>query len=69
MKWLVMMSPEQLPHAAPAMSGKRRGGDEGDREKQHEGNVLHTHTRFLRRVTTSADYDYWMDLAFVCLLL
>lgn len=25
MKWLVMMSPEQLPRAAPAVSGKRRG--------------------------------------------
>lgn len=24
MKWLIMMSPEQLPRTAPAMSGKRR---------------------------------------------
>lgn len=29
MKWLMMMSPEQLPRTAPAMSGKRREGGGG----------------------------------------
>lgn len=33
MKWLMMMSPEQLPRTAPAMSGKRRGGEGAGEEK------------------------------------
>lgn len=36
MKWLVMMSPEQLPRTAPATSGTRRGGEKKTGEEMPE---------------------------------
>ncbi len=42
MKWLMMMSPEQLPRTAPAMSGKeeRRLERRGEKKTGEEGREM-----------------------------